>query len=156
MPVYPEKVPITQSSLLVPRRFLEDFIERTEWTSKEIYFSILIKKYGHLIMSGALGSRQTVKKRFQNPGNDLVKKNFKPANDDWIQFDVLSDYLGLSKTGLFTLLLVLDIAGWDRLLADKLYSRGVPPILSEFSSLIRIQYRIPVRIHRKIHYRIRR
>ncbi|MCE9499031.1 MAG: DUF1564 domain-containing protein [Leptospira sp.] len=48
-----------------------------------------------------------------------MKKNFRPFNQDWIQFDTLCDYLGFSKTGLFTLLMVLDIAGWSELIAEK-------------------------------------
>ncbi|MCE9500587.1 MAG: hypothetical protein K8R21_08825, partial [Leptospira sp.] len=68
MPLFPVEHARTQSSLLVPRKFLEDFEERTENSSREIYFHLLIEKYGHLIMSGGLGSRKTVKKRFQNPG----------------------------------------------------------------------------------------
>ncbi|MCE9499588.1 MAG: hypothetical protein K8R21_03675, partial [Leptospira sp.] len=75
---------------------------------------------------------------------------------DWIQFDALSDYLGLTKTGLFTLLLILDIAGWSELLAEKFYDCGVPPIISKFSSRILICHKIPVQVHRKIKYRIRR
>lgn len=156
MPIFPVEHPRTQSSLLVPMRFLEDFKERTERGRREIYFHFLIKKYGHIIMSGALGGRDTVKKRFQDPGKNLVKKNFRPANQDWIQFDTLSDYLGLSKTALFTLLLTLDIAGWDRLLAQKLYKRGVPPTISEFSSRILVLLRITPEVHRKISYRILR
>ncbi|MCE9501927.1 MAG: DUF1564 domain-containing protein, partial [Leptospira sp.] len=113
MPLYPIEHPRTQSSLLVPSRFLDDFNQRTERGKREIYFHFLIKRYGQLIMSGGLGERESVKKRFQDPGKDLVKKNFRPSNQDWIQFDTLSDYLGLSKTALFTLLLILDIAGWD-------------------------------------------
>ncbi|MCE9501094.1 MAG: DUF1564 family protein, partial [Leptospira sp.] len=125
--MYPIEHPRTQSSLLIPRRFLQDFEERTGKTSREIYFHFLIKRYSYLIMSGGLGKRESVKKRFQNPGNDLVKRNFNPSNEDWIQFDALSDYLGLTKTGLFTLLLILDIAGWSELLAEKFYDCGVPP-----------------------------
>ncbi|MCE9500182.1 MAG: DUF1564 domain-containing protein [Leptospira sp.] len=155
MTIYPVEHPRTQSSLLIPRRFLADFAERTERTSREIYFHFLIKRYGPIIMSGALGSRKTVKKSYQNPGKDLVKQNFRPTNPDWIQFDVLSDYLGLTKTGLFTLLLILDIAGWSALLTEKLFDRGVPPTISKFSSRILVQFRIPVEVHRKITYRIR-
>lgn len=96
-----------------------------------------------MITSGALGKR------------DTVKKNFRPHNPDWVQFDVLSDYLGVSKTGLFTLLLVLDIAGWSELLAEKFYNRGAPPTISEFSSRNLVRLRIPVQVPRKIYYRIR-
>lgn len=107
-------------------------------------------------MSGGLGQRESVKKRFQDPGQDLVKQNFRPFNDDWIQFDTLSDYLGLSKTGLFSLLLLLDIAGWSAILAEKFHDSGVPPTISEFSSRILFFQKIPVQVHRKIRYRIRR
>ncbi|MCE9500346.1 MAG: DUF1564 domain-containing protein, partial [Leptospira sp.] len=127
MPLYPVEHPRTQSSLLVPSRFLEDFKERTNGGRREIYFHFLIKRYRHLIMSGGLGQRESVKKRFQTPGKALIKKNFRPLNPDWIEFDTLSDFLGLSKTGLFTLLLTLDIAGWGHLIAEKFYDRGVPP-----------------------------
>ncbi|MCE9499276.1 MAG: DUF1564 domain-containing protein [Leptospira sp.] len=101
--------------------FLADFEERTKNGRREIHFHFLIRRYNQLITSGALGKR------------DTVKKNFRPHSPDWVQFDVLSDYLGFSKIGLFTLLLVLDIAGWSELLAEKFYNRGVPPTISEFS-----------------------
>ncbi|MCE9499701.1 MAG: DUF1564 domain-containing protein [Leptospira sp.] len=156
MPLYPMEHPRTQSSLLVPARFLEDFEIRTKRGRREIYFHFLIKKYSYLIMSGGLGQRETIKKRFQNPGKELVKKNFRPINQDWIQFDTLSDYLGISKTGLFTLLLVLDIAGWDALLTEKFYDSGVPPTIARFSSQTLMIHRIPAEVHRKIHFRIRR
>ncbi|MCE9501994.1 MAG: DUF1564 family protein [Leptospira sp.] len=155
MPIYPIEHPRTQSSLLVPERFLRDFEERTEGAKREIYFHFLIKRFSCLIMSGALGRRETIKKRFQDPGKNLSKKNFRPSNYDWMQFDTLSDYLGLSKTGLFTLLLVLDIAGWDELLAEKFFDRGVPPTIKEFSSRVTMRYRLPPEVHRKIYFRIR-
>ncbi|MCE9499825.1 MAG: DUF1564 domain-containing protein [Leptospira sp.] len=155
MTLYPLEHPRTQSSLLVPSRFLEDFRERTEKTSREIYFHFLIKRYSPIILSGCLGSRETVKRGYQNPGQNLVKKNFNPSNQDWIQFDAMADYLGLSMTALFTLLLVLDIAGWGKLLSEKLYDRGVPPIISAFSSQILIQYQFPVAVHRKIRFKFR-
>lgn len=156
MPIYPVEHPRTQSSLLVPSRFLEDFNERTQGGRREIYFHFLIKRYGLCIMSGGLGRRESIKKRFQNPGKDLIKKNFRPFNHDWIQFDTLSEYLGISKTGLFTLLLVLDIAGWSELIAEKFYGRGVPPTISRFSSRITIISQISPEVHRRIRYRIRR
>ncbi|MCE9499718.1 MAG: DUF1564 domain-containing protein [Leptospira sp.] len=156
MPNYPAEYPRTQSSLLVPERFLADFEERTQGGQREIYFHFLIERYSHLIMSGGLGRRESVKKQFQNPGRNLNKRNFRPFNQDWIQFNILSDYLGLSMTGLFTLLLVLDIAGWTALLAEQIYDCGVPPIISEFSSRILMIRQFPVQVRRKICYRIRR
>jgi len=155
MPLYPLEHPRTQSSLLVPSRFLEDFKERTGRGRREVYFHFLIKKYGHFIVSGGLGSKESVKKQYQDLENDLVKKNFRPINADWIEFDSLANYLCLSKTALFTLLLTLDIAGWSEILAEKFYNRGVPPTISRFSGRVLMLRQIPVEVHRKILFKIR-
>ncbi|MCE9500948.1 MAG: hypothetical protein K8R21_10690 [Leptospira sp.] len=53
------------------------------------------------------------------------------------------------------MLLTLDIAGWSALLEEKMYDRGVPPIITQSSSRILMIHRIPVEVHRKISYRIR-
>ena len=107
-----ESQTITQSTLLIPNRFLEDFLAKTEYSGREIYLRQLLKKYGPLVLSGVFGKRDKTKLRFQNEEDNVVKKNFLPRNSDWTQLGILSDYLGLSKTAMFTMLLTLDIADW--------------------------------------------
>lgn len=145
----------TQSTLLIPNRLLNDFLEKTEPTGREIYFHFLLKRYSPLIMSGAFGKRKTVKIRFQNQGEDLIRKNFRPDNADWAQCQLMSDYLGISMTGVFTMLLTLDISDFPVILREKWYRDGVPPIISEIVATIRLNRLFPAGILRKIRCRIK-
>ncbi len=81
----------TQSSLLIPEKFLDVFFEKTEEISREEYFHRLL------------------------------------SNADWIEFGLLANWLGISRTALFTLFLILDLAGWDKFLREKFFDNGVPP-----------------------------
>ncbi|MCE9500541.1 MAG: DUF1564 domain-containing protein, partial [Leptospira sp.] len=93
--------------------------------------------------------------RYQKKDNNLIRKNFRPMNTDWIEFTMLADYLGVSKTDLFTMFLKLDISDWPVILRENWYAGGVPPTISNITSRIHLTNMIPIRVFRKIRYKTR-
>ncbi|MCE9499359.1 MAG: DUF1564 domain-containing protein [Leptospira sp.] len=146
----------TQSTLLIPDRFIDDFFNKTDPMGREIFFRTILKRYAPLIRAGVFGERNKVKISYQEKGRDLVRKNFRPFNSDWIEFGILADYIGVSKTELFTMLLVLEISDWPTFLSEKWYVGGVPPTATHVMSITHLKYTIPIRVFRKIRYRTRR
>ncbi|MCE9499958.1 MAG: DUF1564 domain-containing protein [Leptospira sp.] len=146
----------TQSTLLIPERFIGDFISKTDSSGREMYFHFLLKRYAPLVMAGVFGQRKKVKTCFQEKGNNLIRKNFRPFNPDWIEFGMLADYLGVSRTDLFTMFLKLDISDWPAILRENWYEGGVPPAIANVVAITHIKYAFPPRVFRKLSYRIRR
>ncbi len=145
----------TQSSLLIPEKFLEDFMEKTENISREAYFHDLLKRYRALVLWKMYAKSDRAKTRYQEEGQNLVKKNFYPSNDDWIEFGLLAAWLGISRTALFTWFLTLDIAGWDKILSEKFFDNGVPPNITSIRVDSYIATRKTVRADRHIRYKQR-
>ncbi|MCC6274935.1 MAG: DUF1564 family protein [Leptospiraceae bacterium] len=145
----------TQSSLLIPEKFLEDFLERTENLSREDYFHELLKRYRPVVLWKTFAKSGKVKTLYQDEGQNLIKKNFYPQNDDWIEFGILANWLGLSRTALFTLFLTLDIAGWDKILPEKFFDNGVPPNFTAVRVGSYIARRKTVRTDRHIRHKLR-
>ncbi|MCE9501155.1 MAG: DUF1564 domain-containing protein, partial [Leptospira sp.] len=88
--------------------------------------------------------------------DNLVRKNFRPINSDWIEFGMLADYLGVSKTALFTMFLKLEISDWPVILREKWYAGGVPPMVSNISSGTHVSYAEPIVVFRKLRYKFRK
>ncbi len=153
----PQNLENTQSSLLIPEKFLDVFVEKTKGrgVSKEDYFVYLLKRYRCLVLWEVFPKSGRAKTRFQDEGQNLVKKNFYPSNADWIEFGILAAWLGISRTALFTWFLILDLAGWDKILAEKFFENGVPPRVSSVRVGIYIATRKTVRADRHIRYKIR-
>jgi len=115
----PEKIETTQSSLLIPEKFLDVFFEKAEEILREEYFHRLL------------------------------------SNADWIEFGLLANWLGFSRTALFTLFLILDLAGWDKFLREKFFDNGVPPNIMAIRVGSYIARRKTVRADRHIRYKKR-
>ncbi|MBE7412539.1 MAG: DUF1564 domain-containing protein [Leptospiraceae bacterium] len=122
----PEKYIETQSSLLVPAKYMDEFNKRTTGFSRRKYLHALLNRYRNVILWGTFEKMERVKKAYQEVGQNLQKKNFTPNNEDWIELGILADWLGTTKTALFTLLLVLDLAEWDIILPSRFFENGVP------------------------------
>ena len=122
----PQKFTETQSSLLVPAKYMDEFNRRTTGFSRRKYLHALLNRYRNVILWGTFEKMERVKKAYQEVGQNLQKKNFTPNNDDWIELGILADWLGTTKTALFTLLLVLDLAEWDIILPSRFFENGVP------------------------------
>ncbi len=145
----------TQSSLLIPEKFLDIFLARTEEISREAYFHDLLKRYRPLVLWKTFAKSSKVKTSYQDEGQNLVKKNFWPSNDDWLEFGLLAKWLGISRTALFTLFLILDLAGWDKILREKFFDNGVPPNITSVRVDSYIATRKTVRADRHIRYKQR-
>ncbi|MCE9501443.1 MAG: DUF1564 domain-containing protein [Leptospira sp.] len=145
----------TQSSLLIPDRFLADFKRISDETGRDIYFHSLLKRYSPLVLSGFFGKRTKSKICYQKKENNLIKRNFNPVNSDWIEFGLLADYLGVSKTALFVMFLRLDIAGWESIVSENFFDCGVPPITTNVLARIHLKYSSQVTVSRKMKYRHR-
>lgn len=145
----------TQSSLLIPEKFLDVFLEKTTNSSREMYFHDLLKRYRNVVLWKVFAKSKSVKTLYQEEGQNLIKKNFRPSNDDWIEFGLLASWLGISRTALFTLFLVLDLAGWDEILPEKFFNDGVPPKITSIRAGSYIARRKIVRTERQIRYKLR-
>ena len=146
----------TQSSLLIPQRLLDVFYEKTKDIPKEIFFHYLLKKYKGLVMDGLFNQSKKVKTSYQNSGENLVKKNFRPFNPDWIELGIVANYLGFSRTALFTWFLTLELGDLDQILRDNFYEHGVPPKISTIQLKNILSRKNDIIWKRKIYYKIRR
>ncbi len=151
----PLQLECTQSSLLIPEKFIDVFLEKTEGVSREIYFHDLLKRYRPVVLWGTFAKSEKVKTCYQDEGQNLIKKNFYPQNDDWIEFGILARWLGISRTALFTWFLILDLAGWDKILREKFFDNGVPPNITSVRVDSYIAKRKTVRADRHIRYKQR-
>ncbi len=153
----PLNLETTQSSLLIPEKFLDVFMEKTKriGVSKEDYFVYLLRRYRCLVLWNTYPKSSRAKTRYQDEGQNLIKKNLYPSNADWIEFGILAAWLGISRTALFTWFLILELAGWDKILAEKFFKNGVPPRVSAVRVGIYIATRKTVRTDRHIRYKIR-
>ncbi len=151
----PEKLETTQSSLLIPEKFLDVFEEKTKDQSREVYLQYLLISYRSIVLSGTFAKSNRVKTCYQDEGQNLIKKNFRPFNPDWIELGILANWLGISRTALFTLFLILDLAGWDKILSEKFFDAGVPPKITSIRLGSYLAKRKTVRADRHIRYKIR-
>ena len=151
----PVKLETTQSSLLIPEKFLEVFVEKTSDLPREIYLHYLLKRYRSVVLSGTFAKSEKVKTCYQDKGQNLVKKNLRPFNPDWLELGILSNWLGISRTALFTWFLILDLAGWDTILREKFFDSGVPPKISSIRLVSYLAKRKTVRADKYIRHKLR-
>ena len=149
----PEKFERTQSSLLIPEKYMDEFDRRTENISREDYLHELLERYRNVLLWGTFEKLDCVKTCYQEEGQNLQKKNFRPENADWIELGEFAQWLGISRTALFTLLLLLDIAGWDIIIRAKFYDFGVPPKVSSIAIGVYLSKRKTIRYNRLIRHK---
>ena len=85
----------------------------------------------------------------------MIRVNFRPCNDDWIELGIIANYLVVSRTALFTWFLILELAGWDKILAEKFYFTGVPAKIKTLLAIHLLTRRNDAKTSRKIYYTIR-
>jgi len=68
---------------------------------------------------------------------------------------ILAHYLGVSRTALFTWFLILELAGWDKILAEKFFPTGIPAKNKTLLAIHLLTRRNDTKTSRKIYYRIR-
>ncbi len=69
----PEKIETTQSSLLIPEKFLDVFFEKAEEISREEYFHRLLLRYRPLVLWKTFAKSGKAKTSYQDEGQNLVK-----------------------------------------------------------------------------------
>lgn len=76
----------TQSSLLIPEKFLDVFMEKTKGrkVSKEDYFVSLLNRYRCLVLWKVYPKSSRAKTRYQDLGQNLVKPAY--ARMGWVSF----------------------------------------------------------------------
>ncbi|MBE7411515.1 MAG: DUF1564 domain-containing protein [Leptospiraceae bacterium] len=151
----PEYKMRTQSSLLIPEKYIDEFDTRTENISREDYLHELLVRYRNVLLWNTFEKTDSVKTQYQEEGQNLQKKNFYPENSDWIELGQFALVLGISRTALFTLLLLLDVAGWDIIIPAKFYDYGVPPKVSTIAVGVYLSKRKTVRYNRLIRHKPR-
>lgn len=72
------------------------------------YFTYICREYGPRIRAGKFIVNHSAKRRYQCNEVQYLHKNFRPQNEDWIEFSQLATYLNWSKCYLFATLLRLD------------------------------------------------
>ncbi|MBE7412067.1 MAG: DUF1564 domain-containing protein [Leptospiraceae bacterium] len=151
----PDKFERTQSSLLIPEKYMDEFNRRTKIFSREEYFHALLERYRNVLLWKTFDKLDCVKTKYQEEGQSLQKKNFRPENADWIELGEFAQWLGISRTALFTLLLLLDLAGWDIIIPDRFYDVAVPPKISSIAVGVYLSKRKTTRYNRLIRHKMR-
>ncbi len=151
----PSEYPRTQSSLLIPEKFLADYLLKTKRISREGYFHLVLWKYRGLLLDGILPRPNKIKKAYQEEGQNLKKLNFLPSNSDWVELGILSNWLGISRTALFTWLLMMDLSDFDPILREKFYESGVPSTFTTMLLKNLLTRRKTIIWRRKIYYKTR-
>ncbi len=88
----------TDSTLLIPKKFFDFFEENADKLTREEYFSILLGRYKELALSGLFPKSEKPKTAHQEEGQSLVKVNFRPKNEDWVELGIIASYLGITRT----------------------------------------------------------
>lgn len=151
----PSQHPTTDSSLLIPNKFFDVFEEKTIFISREEYFSLLLHRYKELALGGIFPKTEKPKTSYQEKDQNLIKVNFRPNNDDWIELGIIAHFLGVSRTALFTWFLILELAGWDKLLPEKYFLTGVPAKINTILGVNLLTRRKESKSIRKIYYKRR-
>ncbi|MCC6274332.1 MAG: DUF1564 family protein [Leptospiraceae bacterium] len=145
---------ITDSSLLIPKKFLDVYEKKTAELSRKDYFHIVLHRYKELIFSGLHPQSKKPKTLYQDTGQNLVKINFKPSNEDWLEFGILASFLGISRTRLFNWFLMLELAGWEKI-TEMFFDSGVPTNFSTIMGKNSLSRHFHGIWKRKIYYKIR-
>ncbi|MCC6276003.1 MAG: DUF1564 family protein [Leptospiraceae bacterium] len=105
----PDKTHGSVSTLLIPVKTVS-CLERYH-SLKELpgILSRLLLKYRNLALSETLDASEKVQTLYQDKGQGLVKKSFRPIGEDWIQLSILAHGLGISRCLLFVTLLMLEL-----------------------------------------------
>ena len=102
----------TVSSLLIPIQLYKKLEKRmyVENILMSIYLREILRIHKLETIQGkvmpVLGS---VKRRYQAPGQALVRVDFRPEHRHWLELGMIAQSLGISRCYLFTLLIQMDM-----------------------------------------------
>jgi len=123
--IRPDASPVTVSTLLIPDSLipvLDDVLDR-RGSRLSSYMKFLLVEYRSAILDRSLPVSQKCKCLYQNAGQDLHRRNFRPDNESWLELGMLARSLGVSRCCLFIRLLLLDM--------KKNGKNAVPTVFSE-------------------------
>ena len=118
------------STLLIPEQYVTLFNrKKSRFYGTGMYLHYLLKKYGsneHICKTG-----MSIRNRYQKNGQDLVRYNFRPFDEDWLNIKIISQSRSISITYLFIMMMLEESSGNDGVVS------GVVP--TDTSKLILIQ-----------------
>ncbi|MCE9498974.1 MAG: DUF1564 domain-containing protein [Leptospira sp.] len=116
----------TSSTLNIPQR-LVPYLEERAGTSNQLrmYLHSLLDKYRFICYSGNLPGHRGVKTKFQDKGQSVQRKDFRPFNGDWAELKIIAAMHNSSATYIFVLLLELDAGESGEVMAKVM--KGVVP-----------------------------
>lgn len=101
----------TSSTLNIPDRLMP-FLNEKAGTASQLtwYLRQLLNRYRYICYSGALPSYEGIKTKFQEKGQGMNKRSFRPKNDDWAELKLIAAMHGMTATFFFVILIELDSA----------------------------------------------
>jgi len=123
--IQPDVSPVTVSTLLIPASYIPvlDGILDRRGCRLSSYIKYLLVEYRSAILNRSLPVSEKCKCLYQNGGQDLRRRNFRPDNQSWLELGMLARSLGISRCFLFIRLLLLDV--------KKNEKNAVPTVFSE-------------------------
>ena len=107
----PKAIARSTSTLLVPLELFTAYkacLQLHDISMPE-FFEFLMKKYRHLGKNKSLLQSEKIKKKYQKKGQNLMRIDFVPRNEDWAELTCLTQAFGLSRCHTFVLILKNEI-----------------------------------------------
>ena len=108
--IQPGGASVTVSTLLIPDSYvsvLDDILKRRACRLGP-YLKYLLIEYRSAVLAKNLPVSEKCKRLYQDAGQDLQRRNFRPDNESWLELGMLARSLGISRCCLFIRLLLLD------------------------------------------------
>lgn len=123
--------PCTSSTLLIPERYMELFLDKLEENNLNVagYLSLLLKRYRFFVRNGIIPKHEFLKTKYQERLQNLQRVDFVPIAEDWAELKCLRAFFNRSMTWIFVYLLKLDSLELYKNLPKK-YEDFVFPILA--------------------------
>jgi hypothetical protein len=117
----------TPSTLLIPKIYLKELEQKIlEYGSLNEYLTYLLREYDLFLKTGILPESQDLKTVYQLKDQNLQRKDFRPAKQDWFLLKLYRVGLNYSISYLFVFLLRLDLLSLARIVKSALNIVGVP------------------------------
>lgn len=125
--------PCTHSTLLIPERYMELFLNKLEENNLNVtgYLSLLLRRYRFFVRNGVIPKHEFLKTKYQEKLQNLKRIDFVPIAEDWAELKCLRAFFNRSMTWIFVYLLKLDSLELYKKLPKK-YVDFVLPILANF------------------------
>ena len=103
------------STLLIPAILTEKLDTRLQayGISLSAYTRELLLTYRAQLLHPDLGVHHSCRRLYQLPGLNLIRRNFRPDPEVWVELGIFAAYMGVSRCYFFTYLLMLDLHGHE-------------------------------------------